>query len=179
MNTISRPSNDEFVPYYAQYIDRVPAGDILQILIGQHEQLLAIVSQIKPEQEDQSFAPGEWTLKEVIGHLIDAERLFSTRAYCIARGEQAALPGFEQNQYVRAGNFNQRLMNDLLAELSLLRRANILTFSVIDDTVAAQRGTASGNEVSVRAVIYTLAGHFLYHLEDLHTIYLPFYLAQQ
>jgi ABC-type uncharacterized transport system permease subunit len=120
-----------------------------------------------------ALAAGEWSIKEVVGHLIDAERAFGFRAFAFSRAEAAALPGFEQDAYVREAGFDARPLVDLLDELALLRRANLLAFKHLTPDQSARRGTASGREVSVRALIYIIAGHVDYHLEDLRQKYLP------
>lgn len=170
---IARPGADEYGQYYADYIGRVPQGDILALLADQHDELARLLRVVSEERAGASFAPGEWTLKEVIGHLGDAERLFSYRALCFARGERAPLPGFDQDDYVREANFGARTLADLLEELALLRRANLLAFRPLTAAASQRRGVASEAEVSVRALIYILAGHFAYHLEDLREKYLP------
>ena len=171
--TFARPATDEYGDYYSGYVDRVPDGNILVILGGQYAELTALLHGIDEEHAAGTFAPGEWTIKEVIGHLGDAERLFATRALCFARGEQAPLPGFDQDQYVREGGFGARTLADLLEELALLRRANLITFRRITAEASLRRGIASGVPVSTRAVVYILAGHFIYHLVDLREKYLP------
>jgi len=170
---IARPEADEYKPYYADYVSRVPDGDILLILDEQHEELAGLLGDLTDEHAASSFAPGEWTIKEVVGHLNDAERLFSYRAVCFSRGERAALPGFDQDDYVRAANFGSSSLADLLEELSLLRRANLLAFRQLTAESSQRRGVASEAEVSVRALLYILAGHLNYHLEDLRAKYLP------
>ncbi len=174
MNTvIVRPAHDEYNAYYETYVGRVPAGDILQILTEQYDQLVTLLYAVSEQAANGTFAPGEWSLKEVIGHLSDAERVFSYRALCIARGETAALPSFDQDVYVTAANFNECTLADLLAELSLLRQANMLAFEQYTNAISQQRGTANGADISVRALLYILAGHFIYHLEDISEKYLP------
>jgi hypothetical protein len=173
INALIRPGSDEYGAYYADYVARVPDGDVLEILVVQHDELARLLGEVSDRQGDQRFAPGEWTLKEVMGHLSDAERLFSFRALCFSRGERAPLPSFDQDDYVRAANFGSRALADLLQELALLRLANLQTFRHFTPEMCARRGVASDAEVSVRALIYILAGHFNYHLADLREKYLP------
>jgi hypothetical protein len=171
--TISRPNPDEYAPYTADYMRLVPDGDILAILAGQLPALDGLLGGLSDEQALGRFAPGEWSIKEVVGHLIDAERIFSYRLLALSRGERANLPGFEQDDYVRAAAFDARSFADLREELRLLRRANLLAYRTITPEVAMRRGTANGHPFSVRALIYLLAGHFDYHLRDLREQYLP------
>lgn len=173
MATIERPGNDECNDYYAGYVALVPDGDILTILADQLGELERLLRSLSRDQEDYRFAPGEWSIKDVVGHLVDAERAFGYRAFAFSRGESAALPGFEQDDYVREGNFGARTLADLLEELALLRRANLLAFRFITPQASLRRGTASGNPVSVRSLVYILAGHLNYHIEDLREKYLP------
>ena len=173
MTAIAKPGSDEYGAYYGDYVARVPDGEILTILVEQHDEFQRMVEGLTEEQAAQAFAPGEWTIKEVVGHLGDAERLFSFRALCFSRGERAPLPGFDQDDYVRESNFGARGLADLLQELAQLRVANLITFRHFTPEMTLRRGVASDNEVSVRALVYILAGHFNYHISDLREKYLP------
>lgn len=170
---IERPGSDEYAAYYADYIGRVPDGDIQAILSDQLDELAGLLGGLTDAQGDFRFAAGEWTIKEVVGHLVDAERAFGYRAFAFARNESAALPGFEQDDYVREGNFGARTLADLLEELALLRRANLLAFRYLTAETSRRRGVASGMAISVRALLAILAGHIIYHQEDLRGKYLP------
>ncbi len=171
--TITRPNADEYAPYAANYIRQVPDGDVLAILAEQLPALDSLLGGLSDEGASGRFAPGEWSVKEVVGHLIDAERIFSYRLLAVSRGEQVSLPGFEQDDYVRAASFDARSFADLREELHLLRRANLLAYRTITPEVALRRGTANGHTFSVRALVYLLAGHCNYHLVDLREQYLP------
>ncbi len=170
---ITRPEADEYGSYYTAYVSRVPDGDVLALLEAQQAELARLLYGLTEEQAASTFAAGEWTIKEVIGHLNDAERLFSYRAICFARGERAALPSFDQDDYVQAANFNDSSLAYLMEEWALLRRANLLAFRQITPEASQRRGVASGIGVSVRALVYILAGHLDYDLEDLREKYLP------
>jgi hypothetical protein len=154
-------------------VDRVPDGDVLALLEAQVGELDALLRPLSASQADSRFADGEWTIKEVVGHLVDSERVFAYRAVAFARAEAASLPGFDQDAYVRAADFGTRTLADLLDQLALLRRANLAEFRCLSAETAARRGTASNREISVRALIYIIAGHVNYHLEDLRGKYLP------
>lgn len=171
--TIARPNTDEYAPYAADYVRRVPDDDVLGLLAEQIPALDSLLGTLSDARALGRFAPGEWSVKEVVGHLIDAERIFSYRLLAISRGEGASLPGFEQDDYVRAAAFDERPFADLREELRLLRRANLLAYRAITPDVGARRGTANGHAFSVRALVYLLAGHFDYHLADLREKYLP------
>ena len=170
---ITRPEADEYNDFYAGYVARVPDGDIMAILVDSQAEVEKLLRGLSDAQADFAFAPGEWTIKEVAGHLVDAERAFGYRAYAFARNESSALPGFDQDDYVREGNIGARSLADLLEELDLLRRANLIAFRYLTPEASLWRGIASNNPVSVRALVYILAGHTLYHLADLHEKYLP------
>ena len=172
MTTITRPTADEYAPQAAGYVDLVPDGDVLALLGTQIAALDGLIGGLSDEQALSRFAPGEWSIKEVVGHLIDAERLFSYRLLCVSRHERADLPAFDQDDYVRAADFDGQPFADLREELALLRRANLLAYRAITPEVAARRGTANGHAVTVRALLYILAGHLNYHLIDLREKYL-------
>ena len=171
--TIAPPASDEYNPYYAGYVGRVPDGDILAILAAQPAVLDGLLRDLSDAEARSRFAPGEWTIKEVVGHLIDAERLFAHRALTIARADPAPLPGFDQDAYVAAADYDARPLADLLDELGHLRQANLLAFRHLPAGASERRGTASEWPVSVRALLHILAGHLTYHLEDLREKYLP------
>jgi len=178
-NAIIRPTADEYAPFAAGYVQLVPDGDVLAFLGEQLPALDALLGALSDEQALGRFAPGEWSIKEVVGHLVDAERLFSYRLLCVSRHERADLPAFEQDDYVRAANFDEWSFADLREELALLRRANLLSYRTITPEIALRRGTANGHAVTVRALVYILAGHFDYHLVDLREKYLPAFLGLQ
>jgi hypothetical protein len=173
MTTIARPNTGEYDPAAAGYVDLVPDSDVLALLGTQIAELDGLIGGLSDEQALSRFAPGEWSIKEVVGHLVDAERLFSYRLLCVSRRERANLPAFEQDDYVREADFDARPFAALREELALLRRANLLAYRAITPDVATRRGTANGHEVTVRALIYILAGHLNYHLIDLREKYLP------
>jgi uncharacterized damage-inducible protein DinB len=169
---ISFPQADEYFSYYGAYIQRVPPeSDLFAVLRQQPDELRALLQNVSDEQANVRPAPGEWSIKEVLGHVVDVERIFAYRALCIARADPTPLPGIEQDDYVRGTDFNRRAVPDLVEEFGLLRRANILSFQYLTDEEAARRGTASGYPFSVRALLYVLAGHVIHHMESLKTTY--------
>jgi len=169
---IARPQADEYAPFYAGYVQRVPdSSDIFALLSSQPDELRALLQSVSDSQANARPAPGEWSVKEVIGHLCDSERVFAYRAMRIARSDATPLPGFEQDDYVQATDFNRRTLSDLLDEFASQRRANVLCFQPLTDTETARRGTASNATVSVRALLYILAGHVMHHIESLKTTY--------
>lgn len=169
---IARPQPDEFAPYYAGYIQRVPDDiDIFAILSRQPDDLRALLQHIGDERANARPAPGEWSIKEVVGHICDTERVFSYRALCVARGDTTPLPGFDQDDYVRATSFNARTLSDLIEEFEVQRRANVLCFQPLTEPETTRRGIARNYPVSVRALLYMMAGHVLHHIESLQTTY--------
>jgi uncharacterized damage-inducible protein DinB len=169
---ISRPQPDEYAPYYGRYIERIPDGsDIFAVLSGQPEELRKLLQEVSDEQANIRPAPGEWSIKEVVGHVCDAERIFGYRTLRVARGDKTPLPGFEQDDYVRGTDFNVRLLIDLIDEFTAHRRANVLCFKPLTEAETVRRGTASDYPVSVRSLLYMMAGHVTHHLESLRTDY--------
>jgi hypothetical protein len=172
MSLISRPQTDEYGEFYNGYIQRVPEGvDLWVVLSDQPGELGALLGNLSDEQANVRPAPGEWSVKEVVGHLCDTERVFAYRALRIARGDTTLLAGFNQDDYVRGTDFNARRLSDLIEEFSLQRRANLLCFQPLTDVEIDRRGTASNNPVSVRALLYIMAGHVTHHIVSLKTDY--------
>ncbi len=169
---MDRPTSSEYAPYYDKYVSLVPDGDIVKNLQTQLQDTLTLVRGLTTEQADSRYAPGKWTVKELVGHVIDAERVFSYRALRFARGDENPLAGFDQEPYVQNGNFANRTLDDLSDEFEHLRLANIRLFRSFDDSAWKRRGVASDNEVSVLALAYIMAGHELHHMQILRTRYL-------
>src|SRR5258706_4669502 len=170
---VTRPSENEYVPYYAQYIRRVPDGDVFELLSEQPNTLRALLSKLTPEQENFRHGPAEWSIKEVVGHLNDGERIFAYRALRFSRNDLVPLPGFDQDIYIPTSNYSERTLSDILEEFELLRGANVLAFNHISAEASQRCGTANDAPVSVRALIYIMAGHVEHHMESLKVDYLP------
>lgn len=169
---IPRPNTDEYGVYYSRYIQLVPEGaDLFALLASEPEDLRALLRGVTDEAAGQRLNPTEWSIKEVLGHICDTERILSYRATCVARGETKPLPGFEQDDYVNATNFNARSLASLLDEFAALRHANLLTFRPLTESELIRRGTASENPVTPRSLLYMLAGHVLHHVESLKANY--------
>ena len=168
----NRPNADEYAPYYGEYIALVADGDIVSTLHGQLSDTLAIVQELPEEMGLHTYAPGKWTIKEMIGHVIDTERIMAYRALCIARGDHTPLPGFEQDDYVAHAAFNERTLADLMAEWELVRISTVALLRTLNDDHWRQRGTANDNPVSPLALAYIIAGHELHHRDMLRTRYL-------
>ncbi|MGZ8412027.1 MAG: DinB family protein [Gemmatirosa sp.] len=158
-----RPDADEFAPYYARYIAQVPDGDVLDTLERQLEEMVALMDRFGETGSMHRYAEGKWSVKEVLGHIADAERIFAYRALCAARGESGGLPGFDENAYVANANFDARTLNSLLGELTATRRATLALFRSLDAETLARRVVANGVPVSVRALAWIVAGHERHH----------------
>ena len=162
-----RPQASEYSSSLQSYIQRVPEGDVVELLERQIEETLAFLRPLSEREANSRRKPTEWNIKEIVGHLCDAERLMSCRALRFARVDAQPIPGWEQDDYVRESNFSGRTLQDLTQELEHLRRANLALFRSFSAEAFGRRGVANGKEVSVRAVLYVIAGHELHHLEQL------------
>ena len=169
---ISRPGPGEYAPYYEQYVREVPDGDILQILAAQNRETQRLLDEIGEKRGGYRYAPGKWSIKEIIGHITDSERIFTYRALVFARADTTALPSFEQDDYVRSGNFEARTLRSLGAELAAVRAAGLALFSSFDRDSIERRGHAAGYEICVRALPYIVAGHERHHLNVIHERYM-------
>ncbi len=167
-----RPDTNEYAPYYGKYISLVPEGDILATLETQLPETLALLA---PREADGDFryAPGKWSVKESLGHVIDTERVFSYRGLRIARNDKTPLAGFEQDDYVKYGPFAQSSLAALLHEFASVRKATVALFRALDEAAWSRRGVASNNEVTVRALAYMIAGHELHHRRLFQEKYFP------
>jgi uncharacterized damage-inducible protein DinB len=169
---IARPAGDEYAPYYGTYISKVPDGDVHALLESQLADTLALIRSLPESRGQHRYAPDKWSIKEVLGHVIDAERIFGYRALRIGRGDTTPLPGFEQNDYVPVAHFDRRTLKDLADELAAVRQSTIQLFQHLDAEALVRRGTASGNPVSVRAIAYIILGHERHHVGVLKAKYL-------
>src|SRR5262249_12977239 len=143
---IPRPHSDEYTSFYAGYVELVPEGsDIFAILSAQPDELRALMQGLSDAQAEAHPAPGEWSIKEVLGHICDAERVFAYRTLRGVRGDATPLAGFDQDEYVRATNFNARSLDSLLDEFASQRRSSLLCFHPLSDTEFARRGTVNDN----------------------------------
>lgn len=173
MPIITHPNADEYTEYYARYVARIGDQDVLEVMRQQHRLTLELLRSISEEQALFRPAPGEWTIKEVVGHMSDVERVFAYRALRFSRNDSQELLGFEQDDYVRESNFNDRPFSDLIDEFEALRRANMYLFQNLTPEMLLRRGIASKASVTVRALVYMTAGHEIHHYESLKTDYLP------
>lgn len=160
---LPRPEAGEYNEYYARYIGMVPDGNVVEVLTHGFEDTLGLLRSAPPEKEEYRYAEGKWSLREVVGHLIDTERLFAFRALWFARGGEGALAGMDQEAWARSSNAGARPLADLLQEWAGLRDANVRMFASFDAATGLRRGVASGYEVTVRALAWMIAGHEAYH----------------
>lgn len=170
MSPIALPAADEYAPYYGRYVQLV-GGDVLAALESQSRSTAALLAATNEAKGGFRYAEGKWSVKEVIGHLADAERIFACRALRFARADRTPLPGFEENDYVPAGRFDRRTLADLAAEFAAVRLATSTFARSLDDEALARRGVASDNPVSVRGLLAIIAGHELHHLKLLRERY--------
>ena len=159
---IQRPGPEEYAPYYGPYVENVGSGDVLETLGAELATTLALLAGASAEQERYRYEPAKWSVREVVAHLVDTERLFSYRALSFARGDGGPLPGVEQDQWVAAGGDGAALA-DLAEELAHVRRATLSLFRRLDEAALARRGVASGVEFTVRAFPFIIAGHEIHH----------------
>lgn len=168
----TRPEATEYAPDYGAYISRVAAGNIIEVLGHQIEDTVALLHGLSDAQAKSRYAPEKWSVKEVVGHLSDSERVFGYRVLRFARNDQTPLSGFEQNDYVREAAFDDQRLSDLASEFEHVRRANLHLLRGLSAEAWDRRGEANGNPVSVRALAYIIAGHELHHVEIIRTKYL-------
>ena len=168
---IAAPDASEYAPYYGKYISLVGGHDVVAALEDQPRETLALLSALSEEQGDYRYAPGKWSIKEMLGHIIDAERVFCYRALRFARNDRTPLASFEQDEYVRSGNFGDCRLSDLIEEFIAVRRATVWLFRHLSADAWMRIGIASDNPVSVRALAYIVAGHELHHRRILQEKY--------
>jgi hypothetical protein len=167
-----RPGTNEYADYYEKYVSLVPEGDIAETLARQLDESLATYRSVSEEQARFRYAPDKWTIKQAMGHVCDAERVFSYRATAFARGDRNPLPGFDQDEWIPFADSDQRSWTSLIEELKAIRGSTVALFRSLSDQALARRGTASGKEVSVLALGFIAAGHERHHLTVLKTKYL-------
>lgn len=168
-----RPQGGEYAAYYETYVSLVPGSDVMAALEGQRLVMSQLLGARSEREGNFRYAKDKWSVKEVVGHIADSERIFAYRALRIARGDQTPLSGFEQDDYVKGGNFGERTLADLRDELAQVRAATVALFRGLSEEAWQRRGVANKNEVSVRALAFIIAGHELHHRHILEQNYLP------
>lgn len=160
----TRPHASEHAPFYAGYVALVPETDVMGVLESQAREVDALLRSIPEAQAGVLHPPYTWTIKQVVGHLIDGERIFAYRALRIARGDATPLPGFDENAYARSGEFDRLKLVQLADEFAAVRRSTVLQFRRLPDDAWSRVGTANGSPASVRAIAFIIAGHVRHHV---------------
>jgi hypothetical protein len=168
---VRRLHDNAHAEFYRGYVGLVPEDDILTVLARQPEEIRTLASRVPRDRESFRYGAGKWSIREVIGHMTDAERVFGYRAFCISRGDQATLPGFDENEYVAASGYDRRPLGQLVGVFAALRAANLAEFRSIAPDVWDRVGTANRTPVSVCALAYILAGHVRHHMGILTSRY--------
>ncbi len=170
---VKRPGADEHAPYYGLYVRQVPEGSVLELLAQEVGRTVALLTPLDEAQAAFRYAPGKWSVKEVVGHVIDVERVFAERALHFARRDRAPLPSMEQDDWVEAGHFDRRTLASLLDEFASVRQATLAMFNGFDPEAWPRRGIASDVAFTVRSLPYIIGGHEIHHRKVLETKYLP------
>jgi hypothetical protein len=168
---MARPLPADYPPYYASYIARVPEENIQQAFSASLQQLRQDLSQIGSEKADYAYAPGKWTVKQLLQHVIDAERIFAYRALCIARGEQQSLPGFDENAYAAAADVTRKHIKDLKEEFLTVRLSTIQLFQGLPDEVLRLSGISNLKPITALSIGFIIIGHWRHHAAVLHDQY--------
>ncbi|MET0646466.1 MAG: DinB family protein [Pyrinomonadaceae bacterium] len=168
----ARPESNEYAPYYEKYVSLVPDADLVTTLERQGAETLTLLRSLPEEQGEHRYEPGKWSVKQLVGHVNDAERIFSYRALSIARGDRAALPGMEQEEWMAGVDFDARTLASLADEFEAVRASTLQLLRHLSPEAWARRGIASDNEVTVRALAYIITGHEAHHIRILRERYL-------
>jgi len=171
--SVKRPQPDEYASFFEKYVSLIQSDDIVGTLDAQRVQMVQLLGARGEREGNFRYAPDKWSVKEVIGHMSDSERIFSYRALRIARGDETPLPGFEQDDYIVTGGFGDRTLADLAAEFFAVRMATLMLVQSFTEDAWSRRGTASDHPVTVRAMAYVIAGHEMHHRKILDERYFP------
>jgi hypothetical protein len=167
-----RPQVTDYAPYYQHYIDRIEGDDIIWVLDKQINEFNEFIYTIPEEKKEYSYAPGKWTVAEVLGHINDTERIMAFRAFWFARNAPSPLPGFEQDDFIKSTNFNSRTLRSYADEFIHLRKSNHNLFAGLGEEALHRQGISNNKKVSVLALLYIMAGHLDHHMEILNERYL-------
>lgn len=166
-----RPAPEEYAPFFTGYVNLVPETDVLPVLAAQGDEIRRLAASVPAGRETFRYAPGKWSVREIFGHIGDGERVFGYRAFCISRGDQAPLPGFDENDYIAESAYDERTVAELADDFAGLRASNLAVLGRLDPTRWARVGNANGKPVSVRALAFIMAGHARHHLGVLKARY--------
>lgn len=172
MNVTERPELEEVHPFYRGYIGTAEGGDLFAALDVASEQFQACVGALTEEQGSYRYAPGKWTIKEVLQHVIDTERIMAYRALCFARADATHLPGFDENHFADNSDAERRTLAELIAEHDVVRLSTVMLFRSFSDAALKHQGMANERSFTVRALGWTIAGHAMHHIHILHQRYL-------
>jgi len=159
-----RPDSTHYAPYYTKYVDLVPEEDIVSAMGAELRETTALLNRVDEREAHVHHHPYTWSIKDVIGHLTDSERVFAYRALRFARGDSTPLPGFDENPYVESAQFDRQPLGDLVAGFEAVRQSSVCLFQSLADAAWARRGVANGDEVSVRGLAYIIVGHERHHM---------------
>lgn len=171
---MSRPGRSEYSEFYQPYLNIIPAGDsgLNELLTSSLEACNSLFAGLETGKEDYRYAEGKWSIKELLQHIIDTERVFAYRALRFARTDSTVLPGFDENLYVETCEAAERSLSSLLDEFNLIRKSNMIMFATMSENILKRMGQVDGNEISVRALGFIICGHLLHHLRVIEERYL-------
>jgi hypothetical protein len=172
MPTIARPAPSEYAPYYGTYVNQVPDGDVLALLSSQLDDTAALLKGVPASRWGHRYAPGKWSVAQVVGHVIDVERVFGYRALRFARGDATPLPGFDENAWTPMAGYDRRPLPRIADELRATRQATLAFFRGLEDEAVGRRGSANNVEFTVGAIAWIIAGHERHHVKILTDRYL-------
>lgn len=168
---MKRPSKSEYAAYYHTYVETVPEGDIIKIMKKQCDQINKSLGKVSKKNSLHRYAPDKWSVREVVGHMIDTERVFAYRTLRFARNDENDLPGFDENEYIRQSNYAEVNLKELVEEFCALRHSNLIMFKNFPEEFTLRTGRANGNRFTVRAMAYIMCGHVNHHLHMLKERY--------
>jgi hypothetical protein len=172
---MKKPDETEYAPHYKIYIDSIEprnAENLLEFLSTQVDKISSLISGLSKDEANYRYAEGKWTIKELLGHIADSERIFSYRLLCVARGEKKSLLAYDEDSYAKNGNFSKRSVKSLVDEFTFLRKSLLLLIENFDEEIFNRRGLANNKEVTVRALFFIIAGHTQHHINILKEKYL-------
>jgi DinB superfamily len=171
-SVIGRPATSEYASYFGRYIDLVDETDVIAVLERQLKSTRILLGNIAEDKANHRYAPGKWSIKELVGHIVDSERVFAYRALRFARNDQTELPGFDQDAFAANANFGNLPLSDIVQEYEAVRTSTLLFLRHLPPEAWSRRGIANGNEMTVRALAFTIAGHEVHHVQILRDRYL-------
>lgn len=169
---MDRPAQNEYASFYQKYIDLVPKGNILKTMEKQNEQFCEFLAKVSEKKADYRYEKDKWSIREVIGHMIDTEHIFLYRALRFSRNDKHELAGFEQDDYIANSNYPKQSLTDLVEQFYLLRKTTVSFYKSLSKSMWTSKGKASGQDVTVRALAFIIVGHVIHHMQIIHKRYL-------